>query len=234
MTRLCVVGSTDDSVLNHLLSRHPLIEVSGKSRPGFVDFNSGSWNRSVRLAVPGADIPEIADNNPMVCADLWPSPDCSTTLARIALDPLVRADLVKTEPVLLLSYLPNYDLGAALGMGIEMAYESAELGSVRAATAMVEVEGLSDLAELDEVFEEAYGRSYFVRRQEGDWLAADVANQAHASYSLRITPGHTAHLLTIRVMADVDGKCGAAQAVHLLNIMSGFEETLGLESFLRS
>jgi hypothetical protein len=29
-------------------------------------------------------------------------------------------------------------------------------------------------------------------------------------------------------MSDRDGKCGAAQFVHALNIMCGFEESLGI------
>jgi N-acetyl-gamma-glutamylphosphate reductase len=48
-------------------------------------------------------------------------------------------------------------------------------------------------------------------------------------YRLRVTPNDNASLLTIQVLADRDGKCGAAQVVHMMNVMAGFEETLGLE-----
>src|SRR5262249_50204787 len=103
--------------------------------------------------------------------------------------------------------------------------------SVLSLHAMVEITGVGELEELDELYDEVYGRSFFVRESGGDWDTRQVASHPHAAYRLRVTPGDDGkHLLTVQVMADRDGKCGAAQVVHLMNVMCGLEETLGLEA----
>ncbi len=84
--------------------------------------------------------------------------------------------------------------------------------------------------DFDALFEEAYSRSFFVRRDEtSPWDLDLVRGRPHAVYRLRLTPDEPLSLLTIQVMAARDGKAGAAQTIHALNIMAGFEETLGLE-----
>ena len=63
-----------------------------------------------------------------------------------------------------------------------------------------------------------------------DWLVSVIEHQPFAVYRLRVTPGPETSLLTIQVMADKDGKCGAAQVVHVMNVMCGFEECEGLSA----
>jgi N-acetyl-gamma-glutamylphosphate reductase len=45
---------------------------------------------------------------------------------------------------------------------------------------------------------------------------------------LELTEGESESLLAIHIMADINGKAGAGQFVHTMNVMCGFEESLGL------
>jgi N-acetyl-gamma-glutamylphosphate reductase len=60
------------------------------------------------------------------------------------------------------------------------------------------------------------------------WDIEHVKGLDHAVFTTRVSPFEDRALVTVLVMADVDGKCGAAQAVHAMNVMCGFEECLGL------
>ena len=104
-----------------------------------------------------------------------------------------------------------------------------DLDGVVAATVVVAIKTPERLEEVDEMYEERYGHSFYVRRdEESTWHVSLVKDKPHALYRLRIAPDQPASLLTIQVMADLNGKCGAAQVVHAMNIMAGFEESLGL------
>ena len=83
--------------------------------------------------------------------------------------------------------------------------------------------------DLDDAYNEIYGSSFFVRRDDSsDWEPSTVEGKAFALYGLSIAPETPQSLLTIRVLADRNGKCGAAQVVHALNVMCGWEESLAL------
>ena len=83
------------------------------------------------------------------------------------------------------------------------------------------------------IFSSAFSRSATARRAEdGAWDTALVSGRPWAAYRLRLTPGDGTSLLTVQTMADKDGKCGAAQVVHAMNVMAGFEETLGVPESL--
>ena len=83
--------------------------------------------------------------------------------------------------------------------------------------------------DLIELFEEAYGRSFFVKHLPGEEFKTSVPiHTPNAIYSLEIPDSITVETLLVHVKADINGKCGAAQLVHLYNIMSGNEESLGL------
>lgn len=88
---------------------------------------------------------------------------------------------------------------------------------------------LEDWSELDGLYEEAYGRSFFVRQaEEGDWDTRLVRGYDHAVYRLRLSPGEERAVLTVQAMGDFGGKLGAGQVVHVMNVMAGLEEGLGL------
>lgn len=201
---------------------------------GVLAWRQQDWSR--RLLLGGGALVEIADNNPLVCADEAAVPNASGTLALIALGPVIRAGLVAEAPVLQFSFDDDFELCATSlrdwGLILEpvIAVEEIDLGSVRSVNAMVEIPTPSDWHTIDELFEESYGRSFYVRLNDGgDWDTKRVAGKPHAEYRLRMTPGDDLSLLTVQVMADINGKCGAAQAVHAFNVMCGFEESLGID-----
>jgi len=70
-----------------------------------------------------------------------------------------------------------------------------------------------------------------VTRPDGQaWDPSLVARKAAAAYRLSFAADDPTSLLTVRIMADKDGKCGSAQVVHAMNVMCGFEETLGIDT----
>lgn len=198
----------------------------------------GSWRRSLSVgfqceALYG--LPELVDNNPLVCADHFSVPDAASTLALIALGPLARASIIVEAPSVIFSFEidPN-EVHLALDHagvpeGASIVVDAPVHTTVLACSAMAVIETPESLAMLDDLYEEAYGRCFFVREVESGSLQPEsVANQPFAHYALRITPGEATSLLTVQVLADRNGKCGAAQLVHTLNIMCGFEESLGI------
>jgi N-acetyl-gamma-glutamylphosphate reductase len=175
------------------------------------------------------------DNNPLVCADEASVPGPVSTLALIALGPLVRASLLKAEPTILSNALEDqasierFLKGMGWNQGVVVAHEDQDLEGVLAATTIAEIETLPRLEDVDDLYAEAYGPSFYVRR-DGDsaWHIQLVKGHPHAVFRLRITAGVEASLLTVQVMADKQGKCGAAQIVHAMNVMAGYEESLGV------
>lgn len=114
--------------------------------------------------------------------------------------------------------------------GLTLVGEEADLGGAVAATVICAVRTPERLEDLDDLYEERYGRTFYMRRDESaEWHVNLVLGQPFALYRLRIAPDEPNSLLTIQIMADAEGKCGAAQLVHAMNVMCGFEESLGLE-----
>lgn len=180
---------------------------------------------------------ELVDNNPLVCSDRFAVLDAAETLLHIGLAPLLQAGLVTHSISMMTNQEIDQDeaearLGTLYGLApdaLAVHVEPVDLGSVASATILIPIRTPEDLEEIDALFEECYGRSYFVRRwEDGEWDTKDVAGQPHALYRLRISPEEGTSLLTVLVMADLQGKAGAAQMVHALNIMDGWEETLGI------
>jgi N-acetyl-gamma-glutamylphosphate reductase len=224
--------------LSGLLARHPRVTVAGGTTSADLEFVDGGRRRSVRTGCTDGvfGLLELMDNNPLVCADEVGVPDTLSTLAAIALAPLIRAGLLFEKPVVI-----SGDAGSTeevertlftLGWheGVTLQTTEAVLPCA-AATVMAIVICPDDLDDLDDLYDEAYGRSFFVRRDEvSEWVPELVLGRPHAAFRLSLTPGGARCLLTIRVLADFQGKCGAAQIVHAMNLMAGFEETLGLEA----
>ena len=227
-----------DPVLKSLFEGHPEVQWgAGEPTVGFIAWSQGDWERRLDYDGSDADVSgliELADNNPLVCSDRATVPTPLTTLALVALGPLARAGLVADTPVLLCSFsadAPDFDrelARAGLATDVLVQIEPQDLGSVLAVTAMVEVPTLADMTEIDGLFEESYGRSFFVHEASDEWDTKLVAGKPGAVYRLRQTPGDPNTLLTVQVIADRDGKCGAAQVVHTFNVMCGYEEFIGL------
>lgn len=223
--------------LSEILGRHPFVREFALHDVEDYVFTDETWRRRIvigaRPSVVGGLV-EIVDNNPMVCADVFAVPDPLATLGLIALAPLVRAGILADQPAILSSFEADpADLEthlAELGWsdGVVGQSEPTDLGTVLAANVFAPISHLDDWGDLDALYDEAYGRSFFVRPASTEWDTQSVAGTPYAQYDLRLTPGDDSALLTIRVMADRHGKCGATQVVHAMNIMAGFEESLGL------
>lgn len=232
---------TSSSAVLARLQQHPRVErASLNSDPNcLIEFTRGPKVRRI-LDKPHQGVltglPELVDNNPMVCAESFALLNPAETLAHIALAPLLLADLVPEPPVLLTNFdADEQEISSSLATiygysgEVFLEREEVDLQGVLALNALVNVPLNSGLDLLDQLFEESYGRSYYVLKEEdGRWDIEDVKGRPWARYRLRITPGDTTSLLRIQVMADAHGKCGSAQAINVMNIMCGFEETLGL------
>jgi len=232
------VAATSDPELRELLSVHPRVgEVQAGESLG-IEFKVGNWRRQVvagKADLALAGLVELMDNNPMVCADQMSVPDPLSTLALIALGPIAWAGIVLEAPTIIASFEGNpVSVEAFLGTagwtgGATLHTEIKSLGTVLAATAMAVISTPDVWSDIDDLYEERYGRSFFVRRDENsEWDPSLVSNQSHAVYRMRYTPGEERSLLTIQVLADSNGKCGRAQLVHAMNVMAGFEESLGI------
>lgn len=202
-----------------------------------MEFAQGNWHRAILQDRTDLlhGIVEIQDNNPLVCADSVSLPNPAATLASIALAPLIQSGMLVEPPSLVYSFEVEEDAADATLAGIGWAAgarcvgDPQELGGVLALAALAVIRTPDDLEEIDEAFEERYGRSFYVRRDESsEWSPSLVAGKPYACYRLRITPDQPNSLLNVQVLADRNGKAGAAQAVHLMNVMAGLEESLGI------
>jgi hypothetical protein len=229
--------ASDPRVLE-MLGRHPRVRSVEPSEHQGIRFNDGEWAREVRVGDPTVEqfgLLELMDNNPLLCADSVSVPSPAGTLALLALGPAAIAGLLLERPVLVLSFpASESEVGDALqsvgwSEGADLHIEALELGDVLVASAIAVVSTPTDLSELEEVYGERYDRSFFVRRvEESQWARDSVSGTPVAGYRISVAPDTGTSLLTVRVMAARSGKCGAAQLVHTMNVMCGFEETLGI------
>lgn len=225
-------------MLRQHLAEHPGVALLDGVSDAVLEFWQGDWHRQI-VDQPAGDAPfgliELMDNNPLVCADVVRVPKPAATMALIALGPLLRAGIVREAPVLIASFpideaevdealaTMGWDSGSAITSG------SVDLGTVRGLNVIASIPTPTQISDLDDIFEEAYGRSFFVRRDEdSEWFPPIAEGQPHALFRLRLTLGEEVSLLTIQTLADIRGKLGAGQVIHTMNVMAGFEETMGV------
>lgn len=225
-------------MLRQQLTEHPGVELIDGVSSAVLEFWQGDWHRQI-VDQSADDAPfgliELMDNNPLVCADRVRVPKPSATLALVALGPILRAGIVRESPALIASFpVADAEVNEALGtlgwdLGAAITSGDVDLGSVRGLNAIASIHTPAKLSDLDDIYEEAYGRSFFVRRDEdSEWFPPIAEGKPHALFRLRVTPGEEVSLLTIQTLADIHGKLGTGQIIHTLNVMAGFEETLGV------
>lgn len=234
---MITVATPQDPELARRLAGHPFVQLEGQQQGTFT-FQVHGRTRQIKIGEKSElmGIVELMDNNPLVCADEMAIPDAAGTLALIALGPVILSGAILVEPTLTFSFEPDpvrvrQFLQPHLPE-VVIAYEVQNLRSVCALHAMVEVDSSVPPDLFDALFDEAYGRSFYVHKCESDfWDIELVESKPVALYQLRYTPGDatTNSLLTIQVMADKDGKCGSAQVIHAMNVMAGLEECVGIE-----
>ncbi len=219
------------------LQNHPHVDWDPTPASCELEFDQGHWSRSISVGRRDGlhGLVELIDNNPLVCADAFSVPEAGATLAAIALGPLARAGLIVEAPRLLASFV--LEMNGIDDDLAEFGWTSGAVGhyedrgpdaSVLALNAMVLIPKDGE-ADLDDLYEEAFGRSFYVRRiEDGDWDLDLVAGKPWAAFRLRLTAGDPHSLLTVQTMSDREGKVGSAQIVHAMNVMAGFEESLGV------
>jgi len=234
-----IIVETCDPTLGAWFARHSQVQVA--PGPRLCAWHSNpTWPREILLSDPACEVcglTELMDNNPMVCADRVSLLGPGGTLASIALGPLARAGLIVAPPAYQFSGTVDED-DVRLGLrpyGILDADVAAsdDESHMLAVNAFAEITTPEEPQMLDDLYEEAYGRHFFVNRDElSDWTPALIEGTPRAAFRIRWTPGDDVSLVTVQAMGDRRGKLGAAQIVHAFNVMNGFEETLGLEGDL--
>ena len=229
------VYRTENQALNALLKAHPQVEVVPEQRDGLC-FCVGEWQR--RLTWKGAHaeihgLVELMDNNPMVCADHVSLPASAATLFLIAAGPLAKAGILVEAPVFLTNLecdeasIQNELLMVGGPEGLQVRSEPMALTGIGVGSLLAKVETSPDTDAYAEMFDECFGRSFFVHEDTTSvWDPELVKGQPHALYRLSIAEDSPHSLLKVRVMADLEGKLGAAQIMHAFNVMCGFEESL--------
>ena len=236
------VRASGSPKLEELLRGHPFVRLSEFKAAEILDmrFERDGWKRRVSQGYTGENalygLPELMDNNPLVCADAAACTGPAATLAAIALNPLAKAGLLQESPAIVFSFEGDLDevdrilASEGWNSGAFCTSTDDELNGCCPAAAFASIKLPADESEIDALYEECFGRSFFVRRHQGDdWSPELVRDKPFAVYNLLLTPGEDGlAVLRIDALADSNGKCGAAQLVHMLNIMAGFEEDLGL------
>ncbi len=231
-------ASSSDPFLRELLLSHPHVDEVCIGTSTGIEFSQGTWHRELSIGDVTADLyglNEIVDNNPIVCADRVSVPSPAVTLALIALAPLVQAGIMVDSPVFICNEpIDEDELHAGLSMlgwteGCASSHVPLDAGDVLVATAMVAVIGTVEPDEILALFAERYDRTFFVRNdRSSEWRSELVSGQSHAVYRVGISPDSESSMVTIRVMGDRVGKCGAGQIMHTLNVMCGYEESLAV------
>jgi hypothetical protein len=227
-----------DPHLADAFSRHPRVDTVTHGRySDRIEFQRGDWARQLFFENPHVltGLTELMDNNPLVCADEASVLPTAAVLPSLALGPLALAGLLQEPPVVLTNAkISETDLSlwlrfSAWDQGVTLSGEVIPMNGVLSCTCIALVPNLDDPTEIDDLFEERYGKSLYIRRNEdSEWDTRLVQNQPFAVYRLRWTPGEKESLLTVQAMADTQGKCGSGQIIHMFNVMNGFEESLGI------
>ena len=231
-------ASSTNPAVRELLGKHPRVGVVGDGGHEGVTFSLGPWDREVVVGDtndPLYGLVEVVDNNPLVCADRISVPGAAATFALVALAPLAQAGLIADSPVMVINFQAEAGESSwalqKVGWedGVTIHSEDIDLDGILAATVMVSIRTPEDLDEIDFLYKEQFDRTFYVHRdEESEWTPVLVKGKAFLNYRIRISLDDPDSLLTIRLISDREGKCGAAQVIHAMNVMCGFEETLGI------
>jgi hypothetical protein len=228
-------AASADPFVREILVRHPRVGEVHEGNHAGVDFQMGGWRRSVVVgdtAVEIGGLMELMDNNPVVCADVVSVPPPASTLALIALGPLAWAGLLTERPVIVGVSPQSEGVDAWLATAGWHSGVTTELYPGEAKT-VVSVAGIGVIAtpenwdDIDSLYDERFARSFYVRRVE-DWRPDMAVSKPYAAYEIQFTEGDGQSLVRVSVAGDLNGKCGAAQVIHAMNVMAGYEESLGI------
>ncbi|MBS1718140.1 MAG: hypothetical protein JSS72_10470 [Armatimonadetes bacterium] len=225
---------SSDPVAVRLLAQHP--KVSSAVHDDFPGLGFG--DRAILIndfSVAVRGLPEIMDNNPLVCANKACIPGPGETMALIALAPILRAGLT-LEELIIQTNAPVSEpaLGQFIGdlcalLAHEPFVEPVEYEECLVLVARMLLAEELQPQQIDDLYQESYGRSFFVQHLESPLGVPPAVHGSPAGfYRCRTEKGGGVTLVTCEVFADQNGKAGAAQLIHVMNIMCGFEENLGI------
>jgi len=231
------VAGFGSAALLRMLERHPLTAIASFSEAEDmrIEFDGQTSKRVAHRGKANASGPygltELMDNNPLVCADVASVTGAGATLALIALGPLAKAELLADRPAIALNFHEPEAEEIDVALATEGWVSGASLATsdddpdVYSAQCLAEIRMPDTEGDLRALYEECFGRSFFVRSSTERPSLAD----AFATYSLSVdNRGDGTALATIFAHSSRDAKTGAGALVHIFNVMSGFEESLGV------
>ncbi len=210
--------------LDILVRRHPRLLSPQSGSLCALEFGLNSYRRSIvvgyRERYPVGLI-ELFDNNPIVCAETVCLPTPAATLALLAIDPLFKAGLA-TRPVRVSCSSPCElaDLDPFLNQlddRVNLLRDTRVVADEGCVAVEVELAVDQTAEDIEELYDDAYGRSLLV-------MKAGEAHPLAASYAV-VKVGDSA---VVRLASKIEGKAGAAQVIQALNVMAGFEDSLGI------
>jgi hypothetical protein len=228
--------------LGDLVKAHPRVERSQPHSPYALEFTQSGRNRRITIGCKPQlqlGIVEIVDNNPLICADEVWLPRPSSTLVLLAAMPWVRAGLLRSiRSVEIESPTEKPEVLQCLNaIGVDGEIEV--IPRTHCLQEVLEVSVLMTMKlglrsdEVEEVFNSIYGNSFFVRSFSDRDRTNQVHNTAIAGYTWNLVETQGVQEIAVIIAADRNGKCGASQIVHTMNVMAGYEESLGIDSSLR-
>ena len=215
------------------LEKHPYVSLKSfeEDQALRIEFTTNR-SRCVFHGNPSVELyglTELMDNNPLVCADEAAVTGAAATLVMVALGPLAKAGLMSQMPAIALNFGPASD-----EVDIALAGEGWQVGTAIAtddgnpdlliAECICEITLPGGTEDIDALYDECFGRSFFVRQGP-----RPMSSDAYASYELNIDDsGDGTALAKVTAVGARDGKCGAGGLIHMFNVMCGFEESLGV------
>jgi N-acetyl-gamma-glutamylphosphate reductase len=226
---IIAVSARGVPALEAKLEAHPYVALERfvRSAQNEIEFSQQGRRRVAASGKPSIGeygLVELMDNNPLVCADAASCPGAAATLALIALGPLERAGVLAEPASAVFSFEVSGE--SDLPTTLHIAADPVDGGSALSMSLIASLTQPATLTEIVELYDECYARTFFVRRVP-QLDPRETAGAPYAAYTVRFPLQDSPSTLQISVAADADGKCGAAQLVHLFNVMAGFEEDLG-------
>lgn len=228
--------ATSDPFLAARLRDHVFVtDLEASTTPGLEFWSPSHRYISLTPSKNLGGLVELMDNNPLVCSDAAWVPDAASTLLLIGFGPIAQAGIAIEPPSIQTNAPIDDDLIEIALKSVDWheevtaIHQEQDLDGIYAMTVISKFKNPGSWDDLDDLFDERYSRSLFVRKDdESEWSTALVKDKPWAVYRLRLTQGEEFSLLTCQVMADPNGKCGSAQIIHMMNVMCGFEESVGI------
>ena len=219
--------------LKRLLELHPFVSLASfvESDRMLLEFGAHAERRVTigDARAPLYGLTELMDNNPLVCADFASVTSAAGSLALITLGPLAKAEMLINRPAIAYNFevsdLDEVDAALATEGWLDGAAIAGmdEYSEILAAEAIAEIPSSVTEGDLADLFDECFGRSFFVRSGKGVGQG-----DAHAVFSFGVEPYLETTMFKCVAQSSAAGKCGAAGLVHMFNVMSGYEESLGI------